>query len=102
MKCEHEGCKERANEWCIPWNEPPAIFHFCDDHAAEFGFCLTCGNFIGGTEDVFLTGQDGLCFECFIQVRDELESDERFDYDDDDWIAEYDYTEGDIGQDGEI
>jgi len=25
-----------------------------------------------------------------------------FDYGDDDWLDEYDYTEGDIGQDGEI
>lgn len=25
-----------------------------------------------------------------------------FDYGDDDWLDDYDYTEGDIGQDGEI
>ncbi len=82
MKCEHEGCTERASGWSILWSEPPAEFNFCDKHAAEFSFCLTCGNFIGGTEDVFLTGQEGLCFDCFIQLRDELEGDERFEPED--------------------
>jgi hypothetical protein len=83
MKCEHEGCTKRASgEWYIAGYDPVPVFHFCDEHAASFGFCLICGAFIGGTEDVFMTGQEGLCFECFVSVRDELDGDLRFDYED--------------------
>ena len=87
---------------------PFVLVNFCDEHAAKFGFCTSCGAFIGGTEDVFLTGQEGLCFDCFVSIKDELEGDERF-HDgeplhwtgaDDEFL--YDYTEGDVGQDGEI
>lgn len=95
MKCEHEGCKERASgEWRIEGYDPVPVFHFCDEHAAEFGFCTSCGAFIGGTEDVFLTGQTGLCFDCYISIKDELEGDERFEGDGDDadfWADEDDY-----------
>lgn len=81
MKCEQEGCKERGNEYQIAGYDPVPVFHFCDDHAAAFGFCLHCAAFIGGTEDVFLVGQEGLCFDCFIAINDELERDEYPDYD---------------------
>jgi hypothetical protein len=110
VKCEQEGCKERASgEWRIEGYDPVPVFNFCDEHAAKFGFCTSCGAFIGGTEDVFLTGQEGLCFDCYISIKDELEGDERFHddeplhwtgADDDEFL--YDYTEGDVGQDGEI
>jgi hypothetical protein len=73
MKCKHDGCKERGELYYIEGYDPVPEFCFCEDHAAEFGFCLLCGGFIGGTEDVFLVGQTGLCFECFHALRDEME-----------------------------
>jgi hypothetical protein len=66
--CQHEGCTAEAEEWCIDGYDPVPTFVYCHEHAAEFGFCLWCGHFIGGTEDVFLTGQVGMCFECVIRM----------------------------------
>lgn len=80
MKCEQEGCKERGNAYYIEGYDPVPEFHFCEEHAAKFGFCLSCGAFIGGTEDVFLTGREGQCFDCFNAERREYER----GYDDDD------------------
>lgn len=72
VKCGHEGCTNRdVVEWSIGGYDPQPVFFFCPEHAAEFGFCIWCGNFIGGTEDIFLTGQVGLCFECFYQMEEE-------------------------------
>ena len=37
MKCEQEGCKERASaEYWIEGYDPVPVFHFCDEHAAKF------------------------------------------------------------------
>ena len=75
MKCEHDGCKERGEFYYIDGYIPVPEFLFCPDHAAKFGFCLTCGAFIGGTEDVFLTGRTGQCFDCFQAERREYKRD---------------------------
>lgn len=88
MKCEQEGCTERGDAYYIEGYDPVPEFHFCPDHAAEFGFCISCGGFIGGTEDVFLTGQKGMCFDCFHAERREYEREndwenDDYDYDDD-------------------
>lgn len=83
-KCQHEGCtSEDVCDWTIQGYDPEPVFIFCAEHAAEFGFCLSCGAFIGGTEDVFLTGEDGLCFDCFIKV--EREMNRAFNSDDGDY-----------------
>lgn len=88
--CQHEGCtSQEATEWCIDGYESVPCFVYCPEHAAEFGFCLWCGRYIGGTEDVFITGQEGLCFECFYREQqkhdrdmfgDEIDDDEDEDY----------------------
>ena len=80
--CEHEHCGELANAYTIEGYDPAPTFYFCDEHAAAFGFCLSCGAFIGGTEDVFLVGREGLCFDCFTAERREYER--SYDYGDDD------------------
>jgi hypothetical protein len=89
-KCQHEGCTatDGIEDWTIQGYDPAPVFVFCADHAAEFGFCTSCGAFIGGTEDVFLTGQRGLCFDCFMAIEREIERSCNTDYDD--W-ADYDY-----------
>jgi hypothetical protein len=66
------GCEGRVQEWAIEGYDPVPVFVLCEQHAAEFGFCTSCGAFIGGTEDVFLTGQQGLCFDCFRFLDEEL------------------------------
>lgn len=66
-------CGENAEVWTIEGYANPPKFVLCDKHAAEFGFCLTCGAFIGGTEDCFLTGQDGVCFECYSREQREFD-----------------------------
>lgn len=82
--CQHENCGELGDWYAIDGYEPVPEFCFCPDHAAEFGFCLLCGAFIGGTEDVFLVGREGMCFDCFNAERHEYER--SYDYsDDDDW-----------------
>lgn len=84
-KCQHDGCTATdVCEWNIAGYDPEPVFVFCAEHAAEFGFCLSCGAFIGGTEDCFLTGQDGICFECFIQAERELNRALNYDGDDED------------------
>lgn len=84
-KCQHDGCTatDGIEEWTIWGYEPAPIFVLCPEHAAEFGFCLWCGAFIGGTEDIFLTGQKGLCFDCFISMEREMGRAYTSDYDDD-------------------
>lgn len=77
--CKHklpngEFCYAEAQTYVIQGYEPPLPrFDLCSKHAAEFGFCLSCGAFIGGTEDVFLTGKEGLCFECFSAEQREID-----------------------------
>ncbi len=82
-KCQQDGCSsEDVQEWTIEGYDPVPVFVFCTDHAREFGFCLHCGAFIGGTEDVFLTRQDGICFECFTRQERatyEIDYDDEFD-----------------------
>lgn len=80
--CQHEGCGEYGEMYTIQGYDPEPIFCFCPDHAAEFGFCVVCGAFIGGTEDVFRVGQTGLCFDCFIELREEPYSSEYDEWDD--------------------
>lgn len=83
IKCGHEGCTNpEVEEWIIQGYDPEPTFIFCLEHAAEFGFCVYCGAFIGGTEDIFITGQPGLCFDCFMQIERELAYDDYDDYDD--------------------
>ena len=84
--CEHEGCNEVGNEYVIFGYVRAPHFTFCDQHAADFGFCVYCGNFIGGTEDVFITGQSGMCFDCYIQLEQELAENE--DEYEDEWDSE--------------
>lgn len=74
VKCQHEGCtSDSVSEWSIGGYEPEPVFFFCHEHAAEFGFCLDCGSYIGGTEDVFLTGRTGICFQCYEREQRELD-----------------------------
>lgn len=84
-KCQYPGCTatEGIEEWTIWGYGPAPIFVYCAEHAAQSGFCLSCGAFIGGTEDVFLTGQKGLCFDCFLQIEREMERAGNSDYGDD-------------------
>lgn len=86
LRCDHDGCNERARQWTITGYDDPPTFDFCTTHAAEFGFCLSCGNFIGGTEDVFKTGRPGICFECFLQEAREMDR----IFDDNEWEDEDD------------
>jgi hypothetical protein len=88
--CQHEGCTAEAEEWCIDGYDPVPTFVYCHEHAAGFGFCLWCGHFIGGTEDVFLTGQVGMCFECFIREQQEHDRD-MFGDDDEHDDSDFDY-----------
>lgn len=69
----HKGdCEGDVQEWFIEGYDPVPKFILCDKHAAEFGFCTYCGGFIGGTEDVFITGRTGLCFDCFMQLEHDM------------------------------
>lgn len=70
--CQHENCDKEGSVWTIEGYDPPPQFCLCDDHAAEFGFCVYCGAFIGGTEDVFLTGRSGMCFDCYSEMEREF------------------------------
>lgn len=71
---EHEGgCEGDVQEWFIDGYDPVPAFVMCEKHAADFGFCTHCGGFIGGTEDIFLTGKKGLCFDCSIKENAEME-----------------------------
>lgn len=81
MKCSHDGCSRMDAEVWSVYGTDDSTFALCDEHAAEFGFCLYCGAFIGGTEDVFKVGMSGLCFDCFIQQREEMEYELDDDYD---------------------
>lgn len=72
MRCSHDGCKRMDAELWSVYGTDDSTFALCYDHAAAFGFCLTCGAFIGGTEDVFKVGMEGMCFDCFIQLSDEM------------------------------
>lgn len=81
--CQHEGCIEVGTVWTIQGYDPEPEFLLCEEHAAEFGFCTYCGNFIGGTEDEFLVGRKGICFDCNRQIDDEFRADTGGDYDDD-------------------
>ena len=76
MKCSHDGCQSMDAELWSVYGTDDSTFALCSEHAAEFGFCLMCGAFVGGTEDVFLTGRDGICFDCFCRERDEMEYDD--------------------------
>lgn len=92
MKCQHDGgCQNtdsEIREWSIAGYDPEPVFILCDEHAAEFGFCLYCGAFIGGTEDIFKTGQRGLCFECFIEIERDLDHTREYEYSDDDYYED--------------
>ena len=72
-KCEHDGCNSLdVSVWTIYGYDGDPSFVMCTPHAIEFGFCPSCGAYIGGTEDTFLTGSD-ICFECYTAEQREYE-----------------------------
>jgi hypothetical protein len=91
MRCEYKlpdgsQCGAPADQWDIwGYGEPAPRFYYCREHAARFGFCLSCGAFVGGTEDFLRTGQEGLCFDCYWTEQQEIERVFYDDDDDDDW-----------------
>ncbi len=81
-RCEVDGCNGMASEFVITWaaDDPSAHFMYCDKHAADAGFCISCGDFYGGTEEFFRSGMHGLCCECL--RNDDWSSDDDFDEED--------------------
>lgn len=73
LVCQHAGCTDpNVSEWVITGYEKPLpTFYYCPQHAAEAGFCVYCGAFVGGTEDFLKSGVQGLCFDCFYQLEEE-------------------------------
>lgn len=74
------GCEGDVQEWAIEGYDPVPVFVLCEQHASDFGFCTYCGAFIGGTEDVFLVGRTGLCFDCFMRLEHDMQSSIDDDY----------------------
>ncbi len=84
--CQHDGCTVTdVEEWSIAGYDPEPVFVFCYKHAAEFGFCTSCGAFIGGTEDCFLTGRAGICFKCFTFEEEHERREMEYQFGDDDY-----------------
>jgi hypothetical protein len=72
-KCQHEGCTDaEPREWSISGYDPEPTFIYCDEHAADAGFCISCGNFYGGTEEFFISGARGLCCECKSEMEEDM------------------------------
>ncbi len=44
------------------------VFYYCADHAADHGFCFSCGLFCAGIES-FDFIHPGLCDNCFDEIR---------------------------------
>lgn len=84
------GLSDYWNEYEYPyeWDElegdPANTTTLCNDCARGL-FCLYCGSFTGGTEDIFLYG-DSECSNC---------SGWREEYDDDQYYDDYDDFDGD-------
>ncbi len=55
--------------------------YYCSEHAGEYGYCWSCGEFSAGTEGFDFRRPRGLCDNC----RDEFEHDFD-DGDEDDWF----------------
>lgn len=88
--CEHDGCDadaipcqldddrcaERVTEW------------LCPEHAAEAGYCASCGDFWGGI-DTFEFRHPGLCDHCWEALRADAGEGDPNDLDVDEYVAEY-------------
>lgn len=72
-RCEHDECSQHGKTRTYPDGNAICL---CDEHAIDFGFCLLCDTFVGGTEDVFLTEMRGVCWECYAEAMIEAEADD--------------------------
>lgn len=70
--CEHRECENRADEYCYPIIEDGEddypIVYYCNEHAADAGFCIQCKGFFAGIEsyEFRLSGQPkGYCSDCW-------------------------------------
>lgn len=86
--CDHPGCTLHATEYQYPVadarDKRNGKTWLCDDHAAESGFCISCGWFMLGSGDESSTS--GWCTECLEETL--LETG---DYDSDDPYDNEDY-----------
>lgn len=61
--CQHEGCTNQGIPcFLFCWNKIPDDY-ICPEHAAQYGYCVCCGQFWGGIES-FEMRRSGLCDQC--------------------------------------
>lgn len=93
--CEHvendTPCTEDATPWFLQSLDTEPVGYYCDKHAADFGFCISCGAFCAGFEHYDFSPIEGYCGNCVEHLRAEMG-----EYDDD----EYDEYEYDDYEDG--
>lgn len=77
--CQHDGCENTAMRCCNfveedTWDDE----WFCGEHAAQHGYCGSCGDFWGG---ICSFEASGYCEQCEAEIRgDEYDEDETADY----------------------
>lgn len=69
--------RERERE-----REPDQVL--CSEHAEQYGYCRSCGDFWGGIESFDFT-HPGLCDHCHDQIADDFSDGEDCEPDWDDW-----------------
>lgn len=71
-RCCNQGCENKGIKCLITG---PLIdgederFRYCSEHAAENGFCYSCGIFCAGIESFDFGQYPGLCDNCIYEVR---------------------------------
>lgn len=77
--CEHENCDKQATVNCRfeQCSEKPD-FICCAAHAEEHGFCVACGCFCAGTNDL---NSAGYCDVCYAEIVAADEAMDRFEDD---------------------
>lgn len=64
--CDEQGCESRD---CITFEYPDGTHaDYCETHAVEHGFCLGCGQLLGGSEAFDFSEVQGFCYDCIREL----------------------------------
>jgi hypothetical protein len=98
-ECEEESCtsiEAREYHWLVVEPGESDVVWYCDDHAAEAGFCLWCGHFGAGSEEYDFSRHKGYHRDCFEEMRYDVGD---FDEEEDWYDDPYGYGDEDYGDD---
>jgi hypothetical protein len=87
-RCWQKSCQNKGIKCLIPGaliDDEDKKMRYCSEHAAENGFCYSCGIFCAGIESFDFGRYRGLCDNCADEVRasdswDDYEQEMDFEY----------------------